>query len=529
MSDISITITSDPTQAVTDINKVKKAADDLAASSKKVAESSAADNTQAINQVLTVSRQAQQAVSQTGTAIGAVSTGIKQAANDAAKVSGAFGQAVPVIGRLGSAIASAITGPIGAISAAIGLAIAGIQKMIADAEDRVNRLKMQAGTQANSAYDKLIQGRTQYAEDLKTLEQIKQIQSVASQSALSASELAQFRQLAAQLGIEERYVGERGIRSGKIAEAERTLHHQRSFYADQDYTEYLNAAYTDLQKRIDASKINDEMKTPLKRMSLFEAVDAISSRARRGAGNDLDEYKAYQELYPVVKQIAEVRASYARDSMLGRSQADLNAAAVASITGAHSPSARGAADNSSGGSASPGTWAWQQEQDKKAMAAAEAERKEQERRNAAAAGLTEKLQQEIAIQTMINDGRQREADILRQRISLESALGRQLTTAEQASIEQLAGTLYDLRHPQEPDLAPADPGAPESPARARTRARTQAALPLDRLQRLGANVTNAVSSPEKLTLDRQLSVQEDIRNILRQSASLTYQETVMRF
>lgn len=528
MSDISITITSDPTQAVNDINKVKKAADDLSVSSKKVAESSAADNTQAINQVLTVSRQAQQAVSQTGTAVGAVSTGIKQAANDAAKVSGAFGQAVPVIGRLGSAIASAITGPIGAISAAIGLAIAGIQKMIADAEDRVNRLKMSAGTQANSAYDKLMQGRTQYAEDLKTLEQIKQIQAVASQSALSASELAQFRQLAAQLGIEERYVGERGIRSGKIAEAEKSLNHYRAFYADQDYTEYLNAAYTDLQKRIDASKINDEMKTPLKRMSLFEAVDAISSRARRGAGNDLDEYKAYQELYPVVKQIAEVRASYARDSMLGRSQADLNAAAVASITGAHAKPASGS-DGSGKTEAPVGSWAWQQEQDKKAMAAAEAERKEQERRNAAAAGLTEKLQQEIEIQTMINDGRQREADILRQRISLESALGRQLTSAEQASIEQLAGTLYDLRHPQEPDLAPADPGAPESPARARTRARTQAALPLDRLQRLGANVTNAVSSPEKLTLDRQLSVQEDIRNILRQSASQTYQETVMRF
>ena len=528
MSDISITITSDPTQAVTDINKVKKAADDLATTSKKVAESSAADNTQAINQVLTVSRQAQQAVSQTGTAVGAVSTGIKQAANDAAKVSGAFGQAVPVIGRLGSAIASAITGPIGAISAAIGLAIAGIQKMISYAEDRVNRLKMQAGTQSNSAYDKLIQGRTQYAEDLKTLEQIKQIQSVASQSALSASELAQFRQLAAQLGIEERYVGERGIRSGKIAEAEKSLNHYRAFYADQDYQQYLEAAYADLQKRIDASKINDEMKTPLKRMSLFEAVDAISSRARRGAGNDLDEYKAYQELYPVVKQIAEVRASYNRDAMLGRSQADLNAAAVASITGAH-PQTPDAASGGSAGAPKPGTWAWQKEQDKKAMAAAEAERKEQERRNAAAAGLTEKLQQEIEIQTMINDGRQREADILRQRISLESALGRQLTTAEQASIEQLAGTLYDLRHPQEPDLAPADPGAPESPARARTRARTQAALPLDHLQRLGANVTNAVSSPEKLTLDRQLSVQEDIRNILRQSASQTYQETVMRF
>lgn len=529
MSDISITITSDPTQAVTDINKVKKAADDLSASSKKVAESSAADNTQAINQVLTVSRQAQQAVSQTGTAVGAVSTGIKQAANDAAKVSGAFGQAVPVIGRLGSAIASAITGPIGAVSAAIGLAIAGIQKMIADAEDRVNRLKMQAGSQTSSAYDNLMQGRTQYAEDLKTLEQIKQIQSVARQTALSATELAQFRQLAAQLGIEERYVGARGIRSGQIEQAEHTLNQQRRFYADQDYQQYLDSISKQLAAAIKSSDLSDAVKKQFSSMGILGLADEITSRASRGAGWTTEEYKAYQDLYAIVKPLNEVRASYNRDAMLGRSQADLNAAAVAAITGAHAVSARAAADNSGGGSASPGTWAWQKEQDKKAMAAAEAELKEQERRTAAGAGLTEKLEQEIQIQQLINDGRSRKADILRQRISLEAALGRQLTSAEQASIEQLAGTLYDLRHPQDPELAPPDPSAPESPARVRTRTRTQAALPLDRLQRLGANVTNAVSSPEKLTLDRQLSVQEDIRNILRQTASQTYKETAMRF
>lgn len=522
MSDISITITSDPTQAVTDINKVKKAADDLATTSKKVAESSAADNTQAVNQVLTVSRQAQQAVSQTGTAVSAVSSGIKQAAGDASKVAGAFGSAVPVVGRLGSAIASAITGPIGAISAAIGLAIAGINKMIADAEDRVQRLKMSAGTQANSAYDKLIQGRTQYAEDLKTLEQIKQIQAVAKQSALSASELAQFRQLAAQLGIQERYVGERGIRSGKIAEAERTLNQQRDFYSQQDYRAYVDAFQKSLLVQIGDSNLAAGIKDKLLGMSNADRVNTITQAARLGQGGSVNEYKAWQELYGQVKQYNEVTASFARDARLGRSQADLNAAAVASITGAHSPSARGAADNSSGGSASPGTWAWQQEQDKKAMAAAEAERKEQERRNAAAAGLTEKLQQEIEIQTMINDGRQREADILRQRISLESALGRQLTSAEQASIEQLAGTLYDLRHPQDPDLAPLDPNAPQSAAR--SRARSQAAtVPLDRYQRIGGNVTNPATSPEKFTLDRQLAVQEEIRNMIRSDISTSRQ------
>lgn len=522
MADISITITSDPTQAVTDINKVKKAADDLATTSKKVAESSAADNTQAVNQVLTVSRQAQQAVSQTGTAVGAVSSGIKQAAGDASKVAGAFGSAVPVVGRLGSAIASAITGPIGAISAVIGLAIAGINKMLADAEDRVNRLKMQAGTQANSAYDRLMQGRTQYAQDLQTLEQVKQIQSVASQSALSASELAQFRQLAAQIGIEERYVGARGIRTGQIEQAEHTLNQQRRFYADQDYQDYLDAMSKQLRAAVQSSDLEDAVKKQFSSMGVLGLADEITRRAQRGAGWTTDEYKAYQELYAMVKPLNEVRASYNRDAMLGRSQADLNAAALASITGAHAASASGAADKSSGGAASPGTLAWHKEQSKKAQAAMEAERKEQERRTAAAAGLTEKLEQEIQIQQLINDGRQREADILRQRISLEAALGRQLTSAEQASIEQLAGTLYDLRHPQDPDLAPADPNAPQSAARSRARTQT-ATVPLDRYQRIGGNVTNPATSPEKFTLDRQLTVQEEIRNMLRSDLSTSRQ------
>lgn len=522
MADISITITSDPTQAVTDINKVKKAADDLATTSKKVAESSAADNTQAINQVLTVSRQTQQSVNQTGTAVSAVSTGIKQAAGDASKVAGAFGNAVPVVGRLGSAIASAITGPIGAISAAIGLAIAGIQKMMADAEDRVNRLKMQAGTQANSAYDRLMQGRTQYAQDLQTLEQVKQIQAVASQSALSASELAEFRRLAAQIGIEERYVGARGIRSGQIAQAERTLNQQRRFYSGQEYGDYIDAMTKELQLAIKSSGLSDADKRRLAGQSALSLASTITSRAQSGAGWTTDEYKAWQDLYAMVKPLNEVRASYNRDAMLGRSQADLNAAALASITKAHDQSARGAADSSSGGAASPGTLAWQKEQDKKAQAAMEAERKEQERRTAAAAGLTEKLEQEIQIQQLINDGRSREADILRQRISLESALGRQLTSAEQASIEQLAGTLYDLRHPQDPDLAPADPNAPQSAARSRTRSQA-ATVPLDRYQRIGGNVTNPATSPEKFTLDRQLTVQEEIRNMLRSDLSTSRQ------
>lgn len=522
MSDISITITSDPTQAVTDIGKVQKAADDLAASSKKVAESSAADNTQAINQVLTVSRQAQQAVSQTGTAVGAVSTGIKQAAIDAGKVSGAFGKAVPVIGRLGSAIASAITGPIGAISAAIGLAIAGIQKMISDAEDRVNRLKMSAGTQANSAYDKLMQGRTQYAEDLKTLEQIKQIQSVASQSALSASELAQFRQLAAQLGIEERYVGARGIRSGKIAEAEKSLNHYRAFYADQEYSDYLDAMTKELQLAIKSSGLSDEVKKRLAGQSALSLADTITSRAQSGAGWTTDEYKAWQELYAMVKSLNEVRASYNRDPMLGRSQADLNAAAVASITGAHQQQPE-SGDAGSGGDPAPGTLAWQKKQDQLAQEKEKQRKKALEQADDRGKQLTANLDKEIEIQKLINDGKMKEAYLLRQRLTYEAALGEALNEEKAAAFEAKAAELYDLQHPSDPPLSPADTAASAASTAQRTARRMSGTIPLDRYQRIGGNVTNPATSPEKFTLDRQLTVQEEIRNILRSDFSASRQ------
>ena len=527
-SDISITITSDPTQAVNGIDKVKKAADDLSASSKKMAESSAADNSQAINQILSVSNQAKQAIGQTGTAIGAVSTGIKQAAGEAAKVSGAFGQAVPVIGRLGSAISSAITGPVGAISAAIGLIIAGYQKMIADAEERINRMKLSAGARANAAQDSILAGQKQYQQDLQTLDQVKTINAIAEKSALTANELAQFRNLAAQIGIEENYVGARGIRGDALAKAEKTLSQQRRFYSDQEYGDYVENMTQQLSIAIRQSGLSDATKRRLAGQSALSLAETITSNARRGTGWTTEEFQAWQDLYAIVKPFNEIRAQHNLDAMGGRTQADLNAAAVAAITGAHEQPAAGVAGTGGAASPKPGTLAWQKEQDRKAQATADAEAKEQQRRTAAAANLTDKLQQEIEIQTLINDGRQREADILRQRISLESALGRQLTSAEQASIEQLAGTLYDLRHPQEPSLAPVDPGAPASAARTRTRQQAYT-MPLDRLQRIGANVTAAAYSPERATLDRQLSVQEDIRNILRQTASQTYREYVMRF
>lgn len=510
MSDISITITADPSQAIDGITKVKKSGEELADTARKAQSAADAAATDSMNSVGAISREAARAVTQTGDAVKSVGAGIKLAATEASKVSGAFGKAVPVVGQLGSAISAAITGPIGAISAAIGLAIAGITKLLRDAEDRVQRLKAMASTRTDTSYDRLMQGRQDYADQLKVLSQVKEIDALARQSKLGADQLAAFRTLAGQIGIEARDVTASGVRSGRISEAERTLSRQRQLYADQEYQDFLDAAYISLQKQIDASKINDEMKAPLKRMSLFDAVDEITARALRGAGNDLDEYKAYQELYPVVKQIAEVRASYARDSMLGRSQADLNAASVASILGSGQQAASGVSGGSSGAPA-PGSLAYYKEQAKKEAAAAEQARKEQERRTEAEAKLLEGLDRQIEQQKLITEGKTREAFILQRRLQLEDAVG-QLTAEQVAAVESRAGELYDLLHLAASPEPP--PGSPEAVIRAARPAARAWTMPLDRLQRLGGNVTTPAVSPERAAIDRQTGIQERILNLL---------------
>ena len=513
MSDISITVTADPQQAIRGLEQVRKEADRLADSQRKVQEAADAASTDAINSVSSVSSKVAQSITQTGTGLGSISSGIKAAGVEAGKVAGAFGKSIPVIGQLGSAIGSALTGPVAAVSAAIGLAIAGINKMIQDAEDRVQRLKLSVGTQANTAYDRLMQGRSQYAADLQTLSQVKQINALAKESALSASDLAAFRQLASQIGVAERDVTARGIKQGRLADAERTLKQQRAFYARQDYDEFIEATTKQLTLAIKDSGLPDAVKKQLAGKSALSLADTITQRAQSGAGWTLDEYKAWQDLYGIAKQINEVRASYNTDFMLGRSQTDLNAAAVASITGKYSQSARGAADSSSGGSASPGTLAWQKEQDKLAMKAAEAEKKDRERRESAAANLNAKLEEEIQIQQLINDGKQKEAFILRNRISLENAYGRALTDAEAAENARLASTLYDLQHPAGPSPEPWAGAAAGTPERAVARSRTAAASAnLDRLQRIGANAARAAAAntPEKIVMDKQLNVQEQM-------------------
>ena len=512
--DISITIKADPTQAVRSINQVKSAGDELAETSEKVNRSAASDTTQAMNQVLSVGRTARREFEQTGAAVNSIGSGVKSAATEAAKVSGAFGQAVPVVGRLGSAIASAITGPIGAVSAAIGLAIAGIQKMIAEMEARVERLKLSAGTQTSSAYDALVKGRSDYAAQLQVLAQVRELHKLAQESALSSNDLASFRSLASQVGIEEKHVTERGIKSGKLAEAERSLQQQRAHYAEQEYQDYLDAMQKQLIVAVGDSSLNAEAKDRLlKSGSLQRMADTITQRARSGSGNTLEDYKAWQDLYGIVKQHIDVRESYARDAMLGRSQAELNAAAIDSVR-AHAEKAAPAAGPAEGPGGGSSSSPWM-----------EAARVEQDRIDKLKE-INQKLDQEQQIQQLINDGKEREAYLLRNRISTEASIGRTLTESEYRDLASRAGMLYDLQHPAEPELSPPEPG---SPARSARRAAPASADFRDRLQRIGAKIGSAAISPEKLVMDKQLSVQEDIRRILA-ATQLNHPDTsIMRF
>ena len=530
MADITITVSADPKQAVAGLEQVRKEGERLAETQRKVQEASDAAATDAMNSVGSVSREVSQAVSQAGSGLGEISSGIKSAGNEASKVAGAFGKSIPVIGQLGSAISAALTGPVAAVSAAVGVVIAQITKMIAEVEDRVQRLKMQASSQTSSAYDALLQGRAQYAQDLQVLAQVRQIQATAKQSALDASQLKQFQKLAGQIGIESQYVSASGIRSGQIEAAEKSLRQQRRFYAEQEYNDYVAALSTQLQRELASSNLSGAVKESLAGKNVADLAAEITARARRGAGGTTEEYKAYQDLYAIVKPFAEIQASYKRDRLLGRSQADLNAAAVDAITSVASSSAGGAADNRSGGSASPGTLAYYKEQSKKEQAALQQEQKEQTRRTDAAARLTAGLERQIEIQKLITDGKEKEAFILRNRLSMEDALGRTLSETEAADNARLAATLYDLQHPVLPQAEPdAVADSPQRAARAHTRAASaSAAVHLDRLQRIGANAARAAASPEKMVLDKSYAVQEKIYNAVLQLANGPA-ESVMRF
>ena len=524
MSDISITVTADPQQALQGLEQIRKEADKLAGSQRKVQEASDAAATDAMNSVSSVSREVAASIAQTGDALSAVSGGIRMATNEAGKVAGAFGKSIPVIGQLGSAIAQAITGPVGMVSAAVGAAIAGITKMIRDVEERLELIRTRAAGKTSAAYDTLMQGRRDYADQLAVLAQVREINRYAEQNGLTADQLAQFRQLAGQIGIADKDILRNGIKTGKLGEAAKSIRQQREFYAEQEYQDYVRSFGASLFDSIMSSGLSDSDKNRLGGMTTEERVKKIMLAARTGNGGTLEEYRAWQELAGQVNRYNEVTASYSRDKLLGRDRSVLNDVIADTFRGAADEAAKGGAGSS--GPAPVGSWAWQQEQDKIAQKQLDQEQKRADRVDR----LIESMDRQIRYNELIADGKEKEAFLLKNRLQVEDANGEKLTEAQIAEIDARSERLYALQHPESPELAPEEPIVAETAAgRTRGAARQQYARRLDRLQAIGANLRNPAATPEKLVMDKQLAVQENIWNLLRQSASQTWRDTAMRF
>ena len=506
-ADISITITADPQQAVQAIDKVKKETNDLTAASKKVAQSSGSAGADAVGQVLSVSGQAQRSVGHTITLVGDLSGEIRQTARAASAVSGALGQSVPVIGQIGSALTAVLQGPIGMISAAIAAAVAMIRKMIAEAREIRATMASAQSAQANTALEELQRGRREYQEQLNTLQQVRELSAMARKSGLNAQETEQLRALASQVGISDKYVSNSGVRAGQIDRAAAELARARSGEAASQYESYLLSLDRAMSSAIDLADLNDNAKASLQSQDVFGKFAKLKSAVETGRGTNTAEQRAYADLYSMIAPLEEVAASYKRDALLGRSQSELNKEAASAVRSGVDQRGRAAAEAESERKAMAEKLARENAAIEKETQARESEAA---RRQAAADAITKRLQDEVAVQTLISQDKRKEAELLRQRLSMESALGRALTSDELSGLEALAGQLYDLRNPaaaQDPSLAP-------SPS-ARRRADTAWSMPLDRLQRIGANVTNPAASPEKVTLDRQLAVQEDIRSGVR--------------
>ena len=530
MADISITITADPNQAIQGIDKVKNASKELVDTSTQV-------NKALESNSISVSRQAETSATEVISVAGKIGNAIKGVTTDATKISGALGSSIPAVGKLGSAIQSVAKGPLGLLIAGVTSVVALINKMLDEVEARTARLQAAAAGKTSRAYDALMEGRKEYAEQLKILDQVKQINALARESGLSTNELASFRRLASQIGISERDVQARGINPNVMGRAEAQMQHYRSFYSQEEYNNYINSLTDQFKMAIDKANISDKAKKELRGMSIFSAADVLSRRSRPEYGSPIrdvpdvisnslhsitsplgklglpvlgnpstdEERKAYEELYNILKPLAEVRKSYNADPMLGRTQEAINDELFRDIQAG----VRERQDATKKGSGT-GTWTggsrgytWR-DMDRDALAAAKKELEERERRAAAGEAITAGMKQEIEIQGLINDGKKREAAILKDVIRMEETLGRSLTAQEKESIEGLSGHLYDLRN-IEPMKEPA-------PIKIRGQ---EYSVPLDRLQRIGANVSTPVASAERMALDKQVSLQQNILDVLK--------------
>jgi len=506
MSDISITITADPNQAVQAIDTVKKKTVELSVEAKKVAQETSGAGAGASQQVLTATEVTNALMSKTITQAGDLGGEVRTIAKAASSVSGAFGESIPVIGKLGGSLQAVLTGPIGAITAAVTGAIMLLKKMADSIQELREKSANIANATAKAALDDLNKGREEYKQQLELVKQIRQISEQAKTTPLSQAEMKQLSEMAVRARISPAAVTSSGIDTSVIDQAAQQIDLDRSTQARDEYYDYMNKIDKLLIKSINDSKLNDTAKKNLLSLGAYDKFLQLENAVRTGAGTDTKEQAEYTRLFDLIKPLGEVRETYRIDPLLGRNQAELDRARAEEITSGINDRQRVEDENKRAAEAA--------EREAQAIADAaerekEAAEREAQRRAEAGDKIIKGLENQAAIQELINSDKKREAFILQQRLNMESALGRTLTEADAARIEAAAGALYDLRNPaatEEPSLVP-------PPSR---RTEFTYNMPLDRLQRIGANVANPVASAEKITMDRQLTVQESIRDTCRQ-------------
>ena len=509
MADISITITADPQQAIQAIDKVKQKTKELADESRKVAEADARA-TDAMSDVITVTSSANSALGTTITAAGNLGGEFRTAARAASSVSGALGESVPVIGRIGTAIQSVLTGPIGVITAIITAAVTAIKKMVEYAKDLQVAGQNAAVSTARTALEDLNRGREEYKQQLELLKQVRQLSAQARTTPLTQQETKQLTDMAGRLGIDAKYVSSSGVRSSAIDNAADRIERERVGTARAEYEDYLQKLDRAVTMAIQQSDLNDTAKSDLLERDIFGKFERLQAASRTGSGINTSEQSAYAKLFELIRPLEQVRETYAVDPLLGRTQAELDRAAAEDISGGMTDRQRRAEEIERDKAATAKRLEAMNQEIERGKAAAQKEAADKE---AAVKRIIDGLENQAQIQELINADKKKEAFILQHRIAMEQAIGESLSAEQLATITETAGRLYDLRNPasaEDPSLVP-PPNIPR-----RENAYT---MPLDRLQRIGANVAHPVASAEKLTLDRQLAAQESIKNDVRMIAT----------
>jgi len=509
MADISITITADPNQAVQAIDTVKKKTVELSVEAKKVAQETSGAGAGAAEQILTVTTAANNSLGTTITAVGDLKGEIGSVARAASSVSGALGESVPIIGKIGTALQSVLTGPLGMITAAITAAMAVLKKMM-DQVKEINATSQNASiSMAKAALDDLNKGREEYKQQLELLKQVQQLSAQARTTPLTQQETKQLTEMAGRLGIDEKYISSSGVRSSAIENAAQRIERERVGTARAEYENYLTRLDNALNIAIEQSSLNKTAKSDLLERDVFGKFERLQAATRTGSGLDTTEQAEITKLFELIRPLESIRETYAVDPLQGQTQQELDRTATDAISGGMTDRQRRADEIERDKAATAKRLEAMNQEIERGKAAAE---QEAQRREEAFQKVIDGMENQAKIQELINQDKKREAYILQQQISTQQGYGEPLSAEQLATIAETAGRLYDLRNPasaEEPSLVP-PPNTPRG---------NSYTMPLDRLQRIGANVATPVASAEKMTLDKSLAVQESIKGYVQQIAT----------